>query len=45
MDHIFEMIYMLATIIDILVGISIIIIIWVTITLLTLIYNKWRQYD
>ena len=28
MDHIFEMIYILATIVDILVGVSIIVIIW-----------------
>ena len=42
MDHIFEMIYILATIVEILVGVSIIIIIWLAIILITLIYNKWR---
>ena len=45
MDHIFEMIYILAAIIDMLVGVSVIVIIWLVITLLSLIYNKWRQYD
>ena len=45
MDHIFEIIYILAAIIDMLVGVSVIVIIWLVITLLSLIYNKWRQYD